>query len=247
MNIHDIISEQNTQEGWVASGLKALTRSGAAATKAASKSARAAKAAELVAAHYGSQTMKLFYALDIVKEIISYNIKVRTLDKTATDYEEKLRTLRGQFIVAVLGPKVAMWVGNKLLLTKIFKFLPWILHKFGAPGAAAITRQLSYKGAEAALLVWWSTDAGKKWLTDTFGAMITGVGTIPEISGSVFGAAKAVAQVATGTGNAAVLNKQKADGTVPADETDPMSVMGKAVGGAFADPFKGTSRAGSTL
>lgn len=245
MNIHDIVSEQNTQEGWVASGIKALTRSGAAATKAAGKSARAANAAELVASHYGSQTMKLFYALDIVKEIINYNIKVRALDKKAPDYEEKLRTLRGQFIVAVLGPKVAMWVGNKIMLTKIFKFLPWILHKFGAPGAAAITRQLSYKGAEAALLAWWSTDAGKKWLTDTFGSMITGVGTIPEIAGDVFGAAKAVAQVATGTGNAAVLNKQKAD--APADANDPMSVMGKAVGGAFADPFKGTSRAGSTL
>jgi len=245
MNIHDIISEQKTQEGWIANGFKALTRSGAAATKAASKSARAAQAAELVASHYGSQTMKLFYALDIVKEIINYNIKVSELDKKAPDYEEKLRTLRGQFIVAVLGPKVVMWAGNKIMLTKIFKFLPWILHKFKAPGAAAITRQLSYKGAEAALLLWWTTDAGKKWLTDTFGSMITGVGTIPEIAGDVFGAAKAVAQVATGTGNAAVLNKQKAD--APADANDPMGTMGKAVGGAFADPFKGTSRAGSTL
>jgi hypothetical protein len=251
MNIHEIISEQSTQEGWVSAGFKALTRSGAAAAKAATKSARAAKAAEMVASHYGSQTMKLLYAVDIVKEVISYNLKVSSLDKNAPDYQEQLRTLRGQFIVAVLGPKVAMWVGNKLLLTKIFKFLPWMLHKFGAPGAAAITRQLSYKGAEAALLLWWTTDAGKKWLTDTFGAMITGVGTIPEIAGSVLGAAKAVAQVATGTGNAAELNKQRAagePGSEPAvDPNDPMSIMGKAVGGTFADPFKGTSRAGSVL
>lgn len=251
MNIHEIISEQKTDESWISSGWKMLSRSGAAATKAATKSARAAKIAELVAAHYGSQTMKLLYAVDIVKEVVNYNIKVNALDKNAPDYQEKLRTLRGQFIVAVLGPKVAMWVGNKLLLTKIFKFLPWILHKFGANGAAAITRQLSYKGAEAALLLWWSTDAGKQWLTDTFGAMITGVGTVPEIADSVFGAAKAVAQVATGTGNAAELNKQRAAGVPGSEPTvdpnDPMSIMGKAVGGAFADPFKGTSRAGSTL
>jgi hypothetical protein len=251
MNIHEIISEQRTQEGWVSAGVRALTRSGAAATKAAGKSARAVKAAEMVASHYGSQTMKLLYAVDIVKEVINYNLKVSALDKSANDYEEKLRTIRGQFIVAVLGPKVAMWVGNKLLLTKIFNFLPWILQKFGAPGAAAITRQLSFKGAEAAMLLWWSTDAGKQWLTDTFGAMITGVGTVPEIAGSVLGAAKAVAQVATGTGNAAELNKQRAAGVPGSEPTvdpnDPMSIMGKAVGGTFADPFKGTSRAGSTL
>ena len=251
MNIHEIISEQHTQEGWVSAGVKALTRSGQTAALAASKSARAANAAEMVASHYGSQTMKLLYALDIVKEVVNYNLKVSALDKSAGDYEEKLRTLRGQFIVAILGPKVAMWVGNKLLLTKIFKFLPWILQKFGAPGAAAITRQLSYKGAEAALLLWWSTDAGKQWLTDTFGVMITGVGTIPEIAGSVFGAAKAVAQVATGTGGAADLQKQRDSGDPTAqqdfDPNDPASIMGKAVGGAFADPFKGTGRAASIL
>ena len=75
MNIHEIISEQHTQEGWVSAGVKALTRSGQTAAKAASKSARAAKAAEMVASHYGSQTMKLLYALDIVKEVVNYNLK----------------------------------------------------------------------------------------------------------------------------------------------------------------------------
>lgn len=244
MKIYDVVSESNTQEGWVSSGWKMLARNGAAATKAAAKSAKAAKAAELVASHYGAQTMKLFYALDIVKEIITYYLKSNALDKNAPDYQEKLTNLRGQFIVAVLGPKVAMWIGNKLLLTKIFKFLPWVLHKSGAHGAAAVVRQLSYKGAEAALLAWWSTDAGKKWLTDTFGSLITGVGSIPEIANNVFQFGKAAVQVATGTAPASAnLSKDS-----PADPNDPMSIMGKAAGsGAFADPFKGTSRAGSTL
>jgi hypothetical protein len=48
--------------------------------------------------------------------------------------------------------------------------------------------------------------------------------------------------VSTVTGNAVV-----AAGRRVVDPNDPMSIMGKAVGGTFADPFKGTSRAGSTL
>jgi hypothetical protein len=96
---------------------------------------------------------------------------------------------------------------------------------------------------------------GKKWLEDTFGTLLTGVGSLPELAGTAFDALTAVYQTATGTGNAAVLNKQRADGVPGSEPTidptidpnDPMSIMGKAVGGTFVDPFKGTSRAGSTL
>jgi len=235
MKINEFAREEDVLEGWVSSGVKMLAKQSGNAAKAATKSARAAKAAELVANHYGSQFMKMLYTLDIAKEVILYNVKVNRLNKDDPNYQEQLRNLRGQFIVAVLAPKVTMWIANKLLLTQILKFLPWALHKTGAHGGAAIIRQLNTKGIEAALLVWFSTEAGKKWLTDTFGTLITGVGTIPEIAGDVFQFGKAAIQVATGNIPA---NAQTS--TNGGSSTDIMNTGGNNAN----DPFKGTSRAG---
>jgi hypothetical protein len=234
MKIKDFAQEEDILEGWVSSGIKMLARQSSTAAKAASKSARAAQAAEIVATHYGDKWMKFLYAADIAKEVIAYNIKANKLNKDDPNYQEQLRNLRGQFIVAVVAPKVAMWIGNKLLLTKVFNILPWVLQKSGLPGAGAIVRQLSFKGAELAMLGWWTTDSGKKWLTDTFGTLITGVGTLPEIVGDVAQFGKAAVQVATGNIPA---NAQTS--TNGGSSTDIMNTGNNA-----NDPFKGTSRAG---
>lgn len=235
---------------WVGKGAKAAGMDALGATKssrAALKSAEYAKAAELAAQHYGSQTMKLLYALDIVKEVTVYNYQVSKLDKNAPDYEEKLRTLRGKFITAVIAPKVTIWLANKLLIGKIASAVPWIIKQF--PGnrsaeLAAIVKVVGVRGLEAALLAGFSTEAGKQWLIDTFGVMITGIGTIPEIASWAGSTAKAVAQVATGN-----LPKGYDKSTSPdmtgVDPTDPMSILQKAgeMGGRV-DPFKGTGRGG---
>jgi hypothetical protein len=87
------------------------------------------------------------------------------------------------------------------------------------------------------MLAWFSTEAGKKWLTDTFGTLITGVGTIPEIAGDVFQFGKAAVQVATGNIPAGVQTSTNGGDSV---STDIMNTTG----GGANDPFKGTSRAG---
>lgn len=226
---------------WVARGVNKVTgNASAVATKA-----QYARAAEIAAQHYGSQTMKLFYTLDIVKEVITYNLQVGKLDKNAPDYEEQLRTLRGKFIVAVIAPKVTIWAANKLFLGKIASSVPWIIKQF--PGnrsaeLAAIVKQVGSKGLEAALLVGFSTEAGKKWLIDTFGVMITGIGTIPELASWVGNVATAVTQVATGNMPTGV-GKTDLSGV---DPTDPLSILQKAgdMTGGRVDPFKGTGRGG---
>ena len=122
-------------------------------------------------------------------------------------------------------------------------------------------KHLTKKTVQAGIIAWMSgatkvanlTDSsGKEWLEDTLGIMITGVGSLPGLAGTVFDALKSVQQTATGTGGAVDLQKQRDAGDPKAqqdfDPNDPMSIMGKAIGGgAFADPFKGTSRAGKFL
>jgi len=223
---------------WVTRGLEKVTGN---ATSTATK-AQYARAAEIAAEHYGSQTMKLFYALDITKEVINYNIQADKLDKNAPDYEEQLRTLRGKFITAVIAPKVTIWAANKLFLGKIASAVPWIIKQF--PGnrsaeLAAIVKQVGARGLEAALLVGFSTEAGKQWLVDTFGVMITGVGTIPELASWVGSTVKAANQVATGNLPSG-FNKPASD----IDLSDPFSIMNNGASGGRVDPFKGTGRGG---
>jgi len=176
---------------WVARGVEKVTGN---ATSVATK-AQYARAAEIAAQHYGSQTMKLFYALDIAKEVINYNYQAGKLDKSAPDYEEQLRTLRGKFITAIIAPKVTF-----------------------------------------------STEAGKKWLVDTFGVMITGIGTIPELAPWLVNVGTAVTQVATGN---VPKDVEKTD-LSGVDPTDPFSILQKAAdsSGGRVDPFKGTGRGG---
>jgi hypothetical protein len=226
---------------WVARGVEKVTGN---ATSVATK-AQYARAAEIAAQHYGSQTMKLFYALDIAKEVINYNYQAGKLDKSAPDYEEQLRTLRGKFITAIIAPKVTMWAANKLLLGKIASSVPWIIKQF--PGnrsaeLAAIVKQVGSKGLETALLVGFSTEAGKKWLVDTFGVMITGIGTIPELAPWLVNVGTAVTQVATGN---VPKDVEKTD-LSGVDPTDPFSILQKAAdsSGGRVDPFKGTGRGG---
>lgn len=191
-------------------------------------------------------------------EAAVYWYKSNELDKklaagqiTKEQYESELRTLRGLAITALIAPKIGSWVGGKLATVTGLKLIPWLTKVSGSPNAAEAMKYLTSKAVQAGIISWMTVGGGKDWLKDTFGVMITGVGNIPELAGTVYEAMKAIYQTATGTGAAAELNKQRADGVPGSEPTldpnDPMSIMGKAVGGAFADPFKGTGRKPSTL
>ena len=106
-------------------------------------------------------------------------------------------------------------------------------------------KHLSKRGTEAALIAWFGAGGGKDWLRDTFGFLITGVGSAPELVGTVYEITKAATQVATGNMPPDV----KPSGSDDAfDPNDPLSIMNKVAGqmgsGTYVDPFKGTGRGG---
>ena len=166
-------------------------------------------------------------------------------------YDEELTKLRGLAITSLIAPKIGAWGAGKLATFTGLKLIPWVVKVSGSPNAAEAMKYLTSKAVQAGIIAWMGAGDGKKWLEDTFGIMITGVGSLPGLAGTLVDALKAVQQTATGTGGAADLQKQRDSGDPKAqqdfDPNDPASIMGKAIGGAFADPSKGTGRAASIL
>ena len=167
-------------------------------------------------------------------------------------YDEELTKLRGLAITSMIAPKIGAWGAGKLATFTGLKLIPWVVKVSGSPNAAEAMKYLTSTAVRSGIILWMGAGEGKQWLEDTLGIMITGVGSLPGLAGTVFDALKSVQQTATGTGGAVDLQKQRDAGDPKAqqdfDPNDPMSIMGKAIGGgAFADPFKGTSRAGKFL
>ena len=167
-------------------------------------------------------------------------------------YDEELTKLRGLAITSMIAPKIGAWGAGKLATFTGLKLIPWVVKVSGSPNAAEAMKYLTSTAVRSGIILWMGVGEGKQWLEDTLGIMITGVGSLPGLAGTVFDALKSVQQTATGTGVAVDLQKQRDAGDPKAqqdfDPNDPMSIMGKAIGGgAFADPFKGTSRAGKFL
>jgi len=167
-------------------------------------------------------------------------------------YDEALTKLRGLAITSMIAPKIGAWGAGKLATFTGLKLIPWVVKVSGSPNAAEAMKYLTSTAVRSGIILWMGAGEGKQWLEDTLGIMITGVGSLPGLAGTVFDALKSVQQTATGTGGAVDLQKQRDAGDPKAqqdfDPNDPMSIMGKAMdGGAFADPFKGTSRAGKFL
>ena len=202
--------------------------------------------------------VKFLTAAQMIKEASVYWLKSNELDAQLASgainqqkYDEEITKLRGLAITSILAPKIGAWGAGKLATVTGLKLIPWVVKVSGSPNAAEAMKHLTSKAVQAGIIAWMGAGDGKKWLEDTFGIMITGVGSLPGMAGTVTDALKAVYQTATGTGGAADLQKQRDAGDPTAqqdfDPNDPMSVMGKAVGGAFADPFKGTGRSASIL
>ena len=202
--------------------------------------------------------VKFLTAAQMLKEGGVYWLKSNELDAQLASgainqqkYDEELTKLRGVAILSIVAPKIGAWGAGKLATLTGLKLIPWVVKVSGSPNAAEAMKYLTSKTVQAGIIAWMGAGDGKKWLEDTFGIMITGVGSLPGLAGTVFDALKAVQQTATGTGGAADLQKQRDAGDPKAqqdfDPNDPSSIMGKAVGGAFADPFKGTGRSASIL
>jgi hypothetical protein len=202
--------------------------------------------------------VKFLTAAQMIKEAGVYWLKSNELDAqlqsgaiTQEKYNEELTKLRGLAITSIVAPKIGAWGAGKLATVTGLKLVPWLVKVSGSPNAAEAMKHLTSKTVQAGIIAWMGAGDGKKWLEDTFGVMITGIGSLPGMAGTVVDAVNALVQTATGTGGAAELQKQRDAGDPKAqqdfDPDDPMSIMGKAVGGAFADPFKGTGRSASVL
>jgi hypothetical protein len=202
--------------------------------------------------------VKFLTAAQMIKEAGVYWLKSNELDAqlqsgaiTQEKYNEELTKLRGLAITSIIAPKIGAWGAGKLATVTGLKLVPWLVKVSGSPNAAEAMKHLTSKTVQAGIIAWMGAGDGKKWLEDTFGVMITGIGSLPGMAGTVVDAVNALVQTATGTGGAAELQKQRDAGDPKAqqdfDPDDPMSIMGKAVGGAFADPFKGTGRSASVL
>jgi hypothetical protein len=202
--------------------------------------------------------VKFLTAAQMIKEASVYWLKSNELDAQLASgainqqkYDEEITKLRGLAITSILAPKIGAWGAGKLATFTGLKLIPWVVKVSGSPNAADAMKYLTSKAVQAGIITWMGAGDGKKWLEDTLGIMITGVGSLPGLAGTVFDALKAVQQTATGTGGAADLQKQRDAGDPKAqqdfDPNDPSSIMGKAIGGAFADPFKGTGRSASIL
>jgi len=191
--------------------------------------------------------VRTLYAVDMIKEATVYWVKSTEIenDPSLTDEQkiDAIRQLRGELIVSVIAPKVGAWGISKLAFP--LKVIPWLTKISGSPNAAEIMKHLSKRGTEAALIAWFGVGDGKEWLKNTFGFLITGVGSAPELIGKVYDVTKAAVQVASGN---------LPSGYKPSDEidlNDPASVMNKVgdmMGGGgngnYVDPFKGTGRGG---
>jgi len=171
---------------------------------------------------------------------------------TKEQYDNDLTQLRGGFWTAILVPKfaagLAKGTGN---------IVGSILTKLGAPRTGEAVRfwnGVIAKGGEAAGLAILSTDAGKKWLADSWGFLVTGTGTVTNLLADFVDFAKAGYQVATGTEPAGSLSKktdQPQDGAPagdePADSSNPWaSELNKVLGGQMkgTDPFKSSRQVG---
>jgi len=197
------------------------------AAQALKNSSLAGKSADVV---------KLAATLELTQETVKYWGRSSDLDKklaageiTQEEYNSQLQQLRGQFIVGVVAP----WATMAILKypAKLLKIVPGAMKMVGFSNAAEITSILAKRGAQLALLGWFGSDTGKKWLTDLVGGSFIGaLGDIPAMAGQVYDVLQAGTQVATGVG-------------LPADFKPSSDEVGGGQG-KYIDPFKGTSREG---
>lgn len=201
-----------------------------------------------VLANKADDIVSFMYKAEILKEAGVYWYKTNQIDKdtklSPEEKQEAIRKLRGEFILAIIAPKIGTWAAGKLALP--LKIIPWLTRISGSPNAAELMKYLSKKGTEAVLIAWFGAGGGKEWLNDTMSFLVTGVGSAPELVGTLYEVVKAGAQVATGNIPSGP-NKANGKDSSGGDSDDPVDAFSRAVsnsGGAYVDPFKGTGRGG---
>ena len=197
------------------------------AAQALKNSSLAGKSADVV---------KLAATLELTQETVKYWSRSSDLDKklaageiTQEEYNKQLQELRGQFMTGVIAPWAAMAILK--YPAKLLKIVPGTMKIAGFSNAAEITSILAKRGAQVALIAWFGTDAGKKWLNDLMGGTLFGaLGNIPVMAGEITTALSAAARVATGIG-------------LPKEFEPSSTEIGGGKNG-YIDPFKGTDREG---
>ena len=154
-------------------------------------------------------TVPLIEITEMVVESLEVHFTLDLNDQFGILDDEELTKLRGVGILSLVAPKIGAWGAGKLATLTGLKLIPWVVKVSGSPNAAEAMKYLTSKAVQTGIIAWMGVGEGKKWLEDTLGIMITGVGSLPGLAGTVFDALKAVQQTATGTGGSADLQKQR--------------------------------------
>ena len=171
---------------------KAADKANAAKVAKAKKIDDAAKFA-VVSKHMGEEATKYLARLNLLAAATEYWWRSSELDKQlesgAIDqqtYDQEIIKLRGLAITQWIAPKIGAWVANKAAAITLVKQLPWVIRKLGMPNAGAILKDFAKPAVQAAIVAFVITPGGKKWLMDTFGAFIIGVGSIPTLASKIW-------------------------------------------------------------
>ena len=171
---------------------KAAAKADAAKLAKAEKIAAAEKFA-VVSSHLGEEATKYLARLNLLAAATEYWWKSSELDKQLASgaidqqtYDQEIIKLRGLAITQWIAPKIGAWVANKAAAITLVKHLPWVIKKLGMPNAGAILKDFVKPAVQAAIVAFVMTPGGKKWLMDTFGAFIIGVGSIPTLAAKIW-------------------------------------------------------------
>ena len=215
---------------------KLTTKIDAARTEKAKK-ILAQRQFAIVSKHYGEEALAWLKWANLLAAATEYWWKSSELDTQLSSgaidqqtYDQEIIKLRGLAITQWIAPKIGYWVANKVAAITLVKQLPSLIKFLRMPNAAAILKDFSKPAVQAAIVAFVMTPGGKKWLMDTVGAFVIGVGSIPTLAGKIWDVVQGVYDAAvngetddaeakpnTATGGNAEVN----DVATPADNKTP--------------------------
>ncbi len=162
---------------------------------------------------FGDAGLKIVNTLFIVDSIYDYYTAKALLDAqrrsgaiTDEEYEKELTMLRGTFIAAYLTPKIAGGLA-RFTAGNAASLLGFVIKTAGFPRQGILLKaynDMIIKGGQAAALAFFSTDAGRTWLTNALTKMIdsdiivSGLGSLGDLGAKFLDLSKAAYQVSTG-------------------------------------------------
>jgi hypothetical protein len=198
----------------------------------------------------GLDFAKLLYVADSIYDYYTakaiLDAKKASGELSEADYEKELTLLRGQLIAGYIAPKIAGGL-TRLTAGNATNLFSWVIKTAGFPKQAILlkaAKDVAIKAGQAGLLAFFSTDKGRQWLTDSFGLIVTGLGSAGNLAADFLDFSKAAYQVATGDLPPGFEKKPDSGETNPDMDKwggDLNQLTGKEI---FADPFKGTGRGG---